>query len=106
MKILLITGARPDFMKIAPIHRESPKCRQVACQVVHTHASTMITRCLRPFLKIWKFQIPTSQLAADTRRRTQTETAFLFGRGDQTKELWAFFCYSSIPIADRSGAKF
>jgi UDP-N-acetylglucosamine 2-epimerase (non-hydrolysing) len=36
MKILLIAGARPNFMKIAPILRESCKYRQVDSKVVHT----------------------------------------------------------------------
>lgn len=36
MKVLLIAGARPNFMKIAPIYRESLKHDGVQCQVVHT----------------------------------------------------------------------
>lgn len=36
MKVLLIAGARPNFMKIAPILRESLKHGQVDCRVVHT----------------------------------------------------------------------
>ena len=36
MKVFLIAGARPNFMKIAPIFRESLKNDQVDCKVVHT----------------------------------------------------------------------
>jgi UDP-N-acetylglucosamine 2-epimerase (non-hydrolysing) len=36
LKVLLIAGARPNFMKIAPIYRESLKHDGVQCQVVHT----------------------------------------------------------------------
>ena len=36
MKTLLIAGARPNFMKIAPIYRESVKYDQVGCKIVHT----------------------------------------------------------------------
>jgi UDP-N-acetylglucosamine 2-epimerase (non-hydrolysing) len=36
MKVLLIAGARPNFMKIAPIYREALKHNQVQCKVVHT----------------------------------------------------------------------
>jgi UDP-N-acetylglucosamine 2-epimerase (non-hydrolysing) len=36
MKVLLIAGARPNFMKIAPIYREALKHRQVKCKIVHT----------------------------------------------------------------------
>ena len=36
MKVLLIAGARPNFMKIAPIYREALKYRQVQCKIVHT----------------------------------------------------------------------
>ncbi len=35
MKVFLIAGARPNFMKIAPIYRES-KDRNVDCKIVHT----------------------------------------------------------------------
>ena len=35
MKVLLIAGARPNFMKIAPIYREVLKYNQVKCQIVH-----------------------------------------------------------------------
>jgi len=35
MKVLLIAGARPNFMKIAPIFREAIKYNQVKCQIVH-----------------------------------------------------------------------
>ncbi len=36
MKVLLIAGARPNFMKIAPIYRESLKSGDVACKIIHT----------------------------------------------------------------------
>jgi len=36
MKVFLIAGARPNFMKIAPIYRESLKYKDVDCQIVHT----------------------------------------------------------------------
>ena len=36
MKTLLIAGARPNFMKIAPVYRESVKYEQVECKIVHT----------------------------------------------------------------------
>jgi UDP-N-acetylglucosamine 2-epimerase (non-hydrolysing) len=36
MKVLLIAGARPNFMKIAPIYREAAKYSQVQCKIVHT----------------------------------------------------------------------
>ena len=36
MKVLLIAGARPNFMKIAPIYREALKHNQVQCEIVHT----------------------------------------------------------------------
>ena len=36
MKVLLIAGARPNFMKIAPIFREALKHNQVKCKIVHT----------------------------------------------------------------------
>jgi len=36
MKILLIAGARPNFMKISPIYRESLKYQDVDCKLVHT----------------------------------------------------------------------
>jgi UDP-N-acetylglucosamine 2-epimerase (non-hydrolysing) len=36
MKVLLIAGARPNFMKIAPIYREALKYNHVQCKVVHT----------------------------------------------------------------------
>jgi len=36
MKVLLIAGARPNFMKIAPIYREALKYNHVQCQIVHT----------------------------------------------------------------------
>lgn len=36
MKVLLIAGARPKLMKIAPIFRGSLKHQQLVCKVVHT----------------------------------------------------------------------
>ena len=36
MKVLLIAGARPNFMKIAPIYRVALKHLQVQCKIVHT----------------------------------------------------------------------
>ena len=36
VKIFLIAGARPNFMKIAPIYRETVKHDQVECMIVHT----------------------------------------------------------------------
>ena len=36
MKVFLIAGARPNFMKIAPIYREATKHKQVHCTIVHT----------------------------------------------------------------------
>ena len=36
MKTFLIAGARPNFMKIAPIYREARKHGQVECKIVHT----------------------------------------------------------------------
>lgn len=36
MKVFLIAGARPNFMKIAPIYRESLKHKDVDCLIVHT----------------------------------------------------------------------
>lgn len=36
MRILLIAGARPNFMKIAPIYRKSLNYDQVECRIVHT----------------------------------------------------------------------
>lgn len=36
MKALLVAGARPNFMKIAPIYRESLSYPQVDCRIVHT----------------------------------------------------------------------
>jgi UDP-N-acetylglucosamine 2-epimerase (non-hydrolysing) len=35
-KVLLIAGARPNFMKIAPIYREAGRHQNLDCQVVHT----------------------------------------------------------------------
>jgi UDP-N-acetylglucosamine 2-epimerase (non-hydrolysing) len=36
MKVFLVAGARPNFMKIAPIYRASRKVSGVNCQIVHT----------------------------------------------------------------------
>jgi UDP-N-acetylglucosamine 2-epimerase (non-hydrolysing) len=36
MKVLLVAGARPNFMKIAPIYRSSLKFPGVDCKIVHT----------------------------------------------------------------------
>ena len=36
MKVFLVAGARPNFMKIAPIYRASLKHPEVHCQIVHT----------------------------------------------------------------------
>ena len=36
MKALLIAGARPNFMKIAPIYRETLNHDEVQCRIVHT----------------------------------------------------------------------
>ncbi len=36
MKVLLIAGARLNFMKIAPIYREALQYNQVQCKIVHT----------------------------------------------------------------------
>jgi UDP-N-acetylglucosamine 2-epimerase (non-hydrolysing) len=36
MKVFLIAGARPNFMKIAPIYRESLQYKGVDCRLVHT----------------------------------------------------------------------
>jgi len=36
MKVLLIAGARPNFMKIAPVYRESKKIGKMECKIIHT----------------------------------------------------------------------
>ena len=36
MKVFLVAGARPNFMKIAPVYRESLKYEEAICKVVHT----------------------------------------------------------------------
>ena len=36
MKVFLVAGARPNFMKIAPIYRASLKSHGVECKIVHT----------------------------------------------------------------------
>ena len=35
-RVFLIAGARPNFMKIAPIYRVGKECEEISCQVVHT----------------------------------------------------------------------
>ena len=35
-KVLLVAGARPNFMKIAPVYREALKHHPVDCRIVHT----------------------------------------------------------------------
>jgi UDP-N-acetylglucosamine 2-epimerase (non-hydrolysing) len=36
LKVLLVAGARPNFMKIAPIYREALRHPEVNCRIVHT----------------------------------------------------------------------
>jgi UDP-N-acetylglucosamine 2-epimerase (non-hydrolysing) len=36
VKVFLIAGARPNFMKIAPIYQASKKYKNVDCRIVHT----------------------------------------------------------------------
>lgn len=36
MKVFLVAGARPNFMKIAPVYRASKKQPSVDCRIVHT----------------------------------------------------------------------
>ncbi len=36
MKVFLVAGARPNFMKIAPVYRASVRHRGVDCRIVHT----------------------------------------------------------------------
>ena len=36
MKLFLVAGARPNFIKIAPIYRETRKYGNVDCRIVHT----------------------------------------------------------------------
>jgi UDP-N-acetylglucosamine 2-epimerase (non-hydrolysing) len=36
MKVFLVAGARPNFMKIAPIYRASMNHKDVECRIVHT----------------------------------------------------------------------
>jgi UDP-N-acetylglucosamine 2-epimerase (non-hydrolysing) len=36
VKVFLVAGARPNFMKIAPVYREALKHDQVQCNIVHT----------------------------------------------------------------------
>ena len=36
LKVLCVVGARPNFMKIAPIYREAIHHPEVECRIVHT----------------------------------------------------------------------
>lgn len=36
MKVLIVAGARPNFMKIAPVCREASKYPEIECKLVHT----------------------------------------------------------------------
>jgi len=36
VKVFLIAGARPNFMKIAPIYRASLAYRDIDCRIIHT----------------------------------------------------------------------
>ena len=36
MKVFLVAGARPNFMKIAPIYRASLAVPGVDCRIIHT----------------------------------------------------------------------
>jgi len=36
MKVILVAGARPNFMKIAPVYRAAKKYPDVTCRIVHT----------------------------------------------------------------------
>jgi UDP-N-acetylglucosamine 2-epimerase (non-hydrolysing) len=36
MKVFLVAGARPNFMKIAPLYREAMNFAEIDCQIVHT----------------------------------------------------------------------
>ena len=36
MKVFLVAGARPNFMKIAPIFQEAHKLPGINCKIVHT----------------------------------------------------------------------
>jgi UDP-N-acetylglucosamine 2-epimerase (non-hydrolysing) len=36
MQVFLVAGARPNFMKIAPIYREALNCLKINCRIVHT----------------------------------------------------------------------
>ncbi|MGQ9689578.1 MAG: non-hydrolyzing UDP-N-acetylglucosamine 2-epimerase, partial [Desulfobaccales bacterium] len=36
MKVFLVAGARPNFMKIAPLYRAAQKYEKVVCKIVHT----------------------------------------------------------------------
>jgi len=36
MKVFLVAGARPNFVKIAPLYRAARKVSGVACKIVHT----------------------------------------------------------------------
>ena len=35
LKVFLVAGARPNFMKIAPIYRESLNHERIECRIVH-----------------------------------------------------------------------
>jgi len=60
MKLMLVAGARRNFMKIAPSIRallkkcESEQGLSLNWKLVHT-GQHMTTRCIRPSLKIWRF---------------------------------------------------
>ena len=51
MKAFLVAGARPNFMKIASIYRESLNYDRVECKIIHTGQHT---RYPSPFLMTWK----------------------------------------------------
>jgi len=36
MKVFLVAGARPNFMKIAPLYREAKKYEKIQCKIIHT----------------------------------------------------------------------
>ena len=36
MKVFLVAGARPNFMKIAPLYRQARNYSQIECRIVHT----------------------------------------------------------------------
>jgi len=55
MKVFLVAGARPNFMKIAPIYRASLALTGVDCRIVHTgqHYDYEMSQT---FLMIWRFR--------------------------------------------------